>query len=144
MECRPISSRLICIRIAAKPKNITVIQIYAPTSTSSESEIEQFYAELCSAIDDTPKKDVLIVQGDWNAKVGPDAYRDYAGTIRRYGWGTTNDRGTRMLEFARYHNLKIANAMHCHKPSRRTTWHSPSGEYHNQIDFILVSKRFVS
>ena len=144
MECRPISSRLISIRIAAKPMNITVIQVYAPTTASSEDEIEDFYHELGSVIDNSPKKDVLIVQGDWNAKVGIDAYQDYAGTVGKFGWGVTNDRGTRMLEFARFHNLSIANTLHCHKPSRRTTWHSPNGKDHNQIDFILVSRRFVS
>jgi len=64
--------------------NITVIQVYAPTSNSGDEE--QLYHELCTAIEDAPKKDVLIVQGDWNAKVSTDAYDDYPGTVGKFGW----------------------------------------------------------
>ncbi|KAJ8388235.1 hypothetical protein AAFF_G00136060 [Aldrovandia affinis] len=53
----------------------------------------------------------------------------------------TNDRGLRLLEFARYNNLMLANTLGLHKASRRWTWHSPNGEHHNQIDYILIKKR---
>ena len=61
MECRPMSSRLITIRLAAKPRNIAIIQPYASISSSSEEDIEQFYCELQSTIKESSKKDVLIV-----------------------------------------------------------------------------------
>ena len=86
----------------------------------------------------------MIVQGDWNAKVGPDAYRSWAGTVGRFGLGETNDRGNRLLEFAMSHRLTLANTLHPHKQSRTTTWHSPNGQTHNQIDYILVPQRFKS
>ena len=70
--CRPISSRLITVRLRARPFNITIIQVYAPTSSYDDSEVE-FYRELQSLVDQTPKQDILVVQGDWNAKVGEDA-----------------------------------------------------------------------
>jgi len=82
---------------------VTVIQVYAPTSNSGDEEIEHFYHEFCTAIEDVPKTDVLIVHGDWNGKVGTDAYEDYLGTVRKFGGGTTNKRGIRMLEFAHYY-----------------------------------------
>ena len=144
IECKPLSSRLICIRIAAAPLNITVIQVYAPTGTHSDEEIEDFYQELNTLLKQIPKKDIKIVQGDWNAKVGTDAYTEWAGNVGRYGWGETNDRGRRLLEFARYNNLTLANTLYNHKASRRTTWHSPNGMDHNQLDYILLSERFTS
>ncbi|XP_071491824.1 uncharacterized protein [Diadema antillarum] len=86
----------------------------------------------------------MIVQGEWNAKVGPDAYENWAGTVGRFGMGDTNDRGIRLLEFAKSHCLTLANTLHPHKWSRTVTWHSPNGQVHNLIDFILVPQRFKS
>ena len=74
--CRPVSSRLISIRMRAAPCNITIIQVYAPTSGHDDSEFDHFYQQLQETIDQTPKKDILVVQGDWNTKVGKDAQAD--------------------------------------------------------------------
>ena len=144
ISCTPVSSRLISIRIAAKPHNMTIIQVYAPTSDHDDEEVEEFYAELDRIIAKVPRKDILVVQGDWNAKIGPDAYQQWAGTVGRYGIGETNDRGLRLLEFAQHHRLTITNTLYPHKLSRRTTWHSPNGQVHNQIDYILTPQRYKS
>ena len=88
------------------------------------------------------KKDFLIIQGDWNAKVVKDA--TWNGCVGRFGTGSINERGQRLLEFAERHKLVIANTLHPHKDSRNTTWHSPNGLVHNQIDYILTPKRFKS
>ena len=144
ISCTPISSRMISIRISAKPHNITIIQVYAPTTDHTDDEVEEFYELLETTMKNAPRKDILIVQGDWNAKVGPDAFENWVGTVGRYGIGSTNDRGIRLLEFAKSHNLTIANTLHPHKLSRTATWHSPDGKTHNQIDFILVPQRFKS
>ncbi|XP_069982173.1 craniofacial development protein 2-like [Penaeus vannamei] len=109
LECTPISSRIISIRLAAKPQNISIIQVYAPTKASDEEILEQFYKESEERIKQIPGKDVLIVQ-----------------------------------EFANQHKLVVANTLFKHKVTRTTTWHSPGGIRHNQIDFILVSKRYQS
>ena len=141
---QPVSSRIITIRLSCMPQNITIVQVHAPTSNATEEESEDFYNELETVLTNIPKKDILIVQGDWNAKIGPDAYPDWSGTVGKFAWGETNERGLRLLEFARLHNLTIANTLFPHKASRRTTWHAPNGQYSNQIDFILTSKRFKS
>ena len=86
----------------------------------------------------------MIVQGDWNAKIGQDAYAHWTGTVGKFGVGETNDRGLRLLEFAKSHRLTIANTLFPHKLSRKTTWHAPNGQVHNQIDFILAPCRFKS
>ena len=77
MGCRPVSSRIITIRIRASPFNITIIQAYAPTSDYDDTDIEAFYEQLKEVLDETPRKDIPIVQGDWNAKVGEDARKDW-------------------------------------------------------------------
>ena len=61
----------------AAPFNITIIQVYAPTSGHYDSEVDHFYQHLQETIDRTPKKDILVVQGDWYAKVGKDAEADW-------------------------------------------------------------------
>jgi hypothetical protein len=144
IECRPISGRTISIRLAATPRNITIIQVYAPPSDHDDNVIEEFYQQLDGIISTTPKNDILVVQGNWNAKMGLDAYSEWAGTTGKFGLGSTNDRGLRLLEFARYNDLVLANTLHDHKPSRRATWHAPNGIVRNQIDYILISKRVAS
>ena len=79
MGCRPVSSRLITIRLRAAPFNITIIQAYAPISDYDDNKIEELSDQLQNVIDQTPKKDILVVQGDWNAKVGRDACRNWQG-----------------------------------------------------------------
>ena len=73
MGCRPVSSRLIISRLGAVPFNITVVQAYAPTPGYDDNEIEEFYDQLHNVIDQTQKKDILVVQEDRNAKVGKGA-----------------------------------------------------------------------
>ena len=91
ISCTPISSRLSPSRFL-QPHNITVIQVCAPTSDHEDEEVKRLYKQLDRIIAKTPKKDVLAVQGNWNAKVGPDAYQLWAGTVGRFGIGETNSR----------------------------------------------------
>ena len=142
LVCQPVSSRLISIRLRAAPFNITIIQVYAPTSGHDDSEVDHFYQQLQETIDKTPQKDILVVQGDWNAKVGKDAQADWGEVCGPYCNVETNERGLRLLEFETFNNLVLTNTLGPHKPSRRWTWHSPDGKHHNQIDYILVKKRF--
>ena len=76
--------------------------------------------------------------------VGEDAQEDWAEVCGPFCNTETNDRGHKLLDFATYNNLVLANTVGNHKPSRRWTWHSPDGTRHNQIDYILVKKRFCS
>ena len=142
MNCCPISSRLITIRLRASPFNIIIIQAYTPTSNYSDDDVEYFYKELQNVLDKTPKKDILAVQGDWNAKIGEEACKDWKGTCGHHCNIRSNDRGRLLLEFASYNDLVVANTFGPHKTSRKITWHSPDGKTHNQIDYIMVKKRF--
>ena len=70
LGCNLKNDRMISVRFQGKPFNITVIQVYAPTSNAEEAEVERFYEDLQDLLELTPKKDVLFITGDWNAKVG--------------------------------------------------------------------------
>ena len=70
LGCNFKNDRMICVRFQGKPFNITVIQAYAPTSNTEEAEVDWFYEDLQDLLELTPKKDVLFIIGDWNAKVG--------------------------------------------------------------------------
>ena len=144
MGCRPLSTRFVVIRLRASPFNNTIIQAYAPTSDYDGDAVEDFYDHLQEILDQSPKKDILVVLGDWNAKVGEDAFKNWKGTCGRCCNPETNERGLRLLEFACYNDLVLANALSKHKASRRWTWHSPNGGYHNQIDYIMVRRRFMT
>ena len=130
--------------LESTPFNITIIQVYAPTSGHDDSEVDHFYQQLQETIDQTPKKDILVVQGDWTAKVGKDAQADWGEVCGPYCNVETNERGLRLLEFATSNNLVLTNTLGHNKPSRRWTWHNPDGKHHNQIDYILVKKHFRS
>ena len=89
---------MISVRLQGKPISITVIQVYAPTSNTEEAEVERFYEDLQDLLELTPKKDVLFILGDWNAKVGS---QETPGVTGRFGLGIQNEAGQRLIEFAK-------------------------------------------
>ena len=76
MGCRPVFSRLITIRLRASPFNFTIVQLYEPTTIPSVEEIKDFYQQIQEVVLETPKEDISVVQGDWNAKIGENAQKD--------------------------------------------------------------------
>ena len=117
MGCRPVTSRLITIRLKASPFNITIIQAYAPSTDYDDDGIEDIYDQLQEVIDQAPKKDIIVVQGDWKTKTGQDASKNWNWTCGQCCNPETNERGLRLLEFAVYNNLKVVNTVGQHKPS---------------------------
>ena len=89
----------------------------APTSDYDDNGIKEFYDQLQNIIDQRPKKNILVVQGDWNAKVGKDAYKNCQGICTLFCNDDTNDTG--LLEFATFNDLVLANTFSHHKGSRR-------------------------
>ena len=88
---------MISVRLQGKPFNITVIQDYAPTSNTKEAEVEQFYEDLQDFLELTPRKYVLFIIGDWNAKVG---CQETPGVTGKFGLGVQNEAGQRLIEFS--------------------------------------------
>ena len=138
-----VSERLMMIRLKSKFKNLSVVQVYAPDSSRSDEESEDFYSQLQSLVDTIPKKDIVLVLGDFNAIVGSDnsGNEDVMG---KFGIGQINGRGERLTEFCRDNELFITNTMFKHRRKRKVTWWSPNGRTANMIDYILVSSRWKS
>ena len=124
-----------------KPFNITVIQVYAPASNAEEAEVEWFYEGLQDLLELTPQKDVLFIIGDWNAKVGS---QETPGVTGKFGLGTWNEAGQRLIEFCQENALVIANTLFQQHKRRLFTWTSQDGQHGNQIDYILCSQRWRS
>ena len=120
-----------------KPFNITVIQAYAPTSNGEEAEVEQFYEDLKDLLELTPKKDVLFIIGDWNAKVGSQETPRVTG---KFGLGMRNEAGQRLIELCQENALVIANTLFQQHKRRLYTWTSPDGQHQNQIVMFYAAK----
>ena len=120
----------------AKPFNITVIQVCAPTSNAEEAEVERFYEDLQDLLEQTPKKDVLFIIGDWNAKVGS---QETTGVTGKFGLGVRNEARQRLIQFCQENSLVIANTFFQQHKRRLNTWTSPDGQHRNQTDYIEVS-----
>ena len=87
---------MISVGFQGKPFNITVIQVYAPTSNAEEAEVEQFYEDLQDLLELTPQKDVLFIIVDWNAKAGS---QETHGVTGKFDTGVKNESGQRLIEF---------------------------------------------
>ena len=132
---------MISVHFQGKPFNITVIQVYAPTSNAEEAEVEWFYEDLQDRLALTPKKDVLFIIGDWNAKVGS---QETPGVTGKFGLGVRNEAGQGLIEFCQENALVIANTLFQQHKRRLYTWTSPDGQHRNQIDSIHCSQRWGS
>ena len=112
-----------------KPFNITVIQVYAPTSNAEEAEVERFYEDLQDLLELTPPKDVLFMIGDWNAKVGS---QETPGVIGKFGLGIWNKAEQRLIEFCQENALIIANTLFQQQredsPHGLTRWSTPTSD----------------
>ena len=115
---------MISVRLQGKPFNVTVIQVYAPTSNAEEAEVEWFHEDLQDLVELTPKKDVLFIIGDWNAKVGS---QEIPGVTGKFGFGMQNEAGQRLIEFCQENALVIANTLFQQHKRRLYTWTSPDG-----------------
>ena len=122
---------MISVRFQGKPFSITVIQVYAPTSNAEE--------DLQDLLELTPKKDVLFIIGDWNAKVGR---QETPGETGKFGLGVQNEAGQRLTRFCQKNAMVIANNLFQQHKRRFYTWTSPDGQHRNQTDYILCSQRW--
>ena len=138
LGCNLKTDRMISVRFQGKPFNIIVSQAYVPTSNIEEAEAERFYEDLQDLLELTPKKDVLFIIQDWNAKVQS---QETPGVTGKYGLGIQNEAGQRLIEFFQEDTLVISNTLFQQHKRRLCTWTSPDGQHRNQIDYILCSQR---
>ena len=141
MEYKPISERIMSIRLRGKWFNVTVICVYAPTEEKEERIKDEFYEELQMIIDNTSKHDIMIILGDLNAKVGQEVEAFGPSIGKESLHEETNDNGTRLASLALSNNLVIGGTYFQHKNVHKETWVSPDGHTRNQIDHIIINRK---
>lgn len=135
----PISDRILLIKLQAKPFNIVILQLYAPTTNYSDEDMEQWYERVEETMEVIKSDEYLIIMGDFNAKVGRNRQDNISG---QYGLGKRNERGDRLINFCTEHNLMITNTWFKHSSRKLYTWKSPGDVRRNQIDYIIIRNRF--
>ena len=140
----PVSECLLRIRLKMHSGHVSIIAVYAPTNeTSKEDESEQFYLDLQELVCKVPKRDMLLIMGDFNARVGNDV-EAWHRTIGRFSPHDKNDNGERLLDFCAFNNLVVTNTIFQHRPCHQLTWFHPvekDGRGH-MMDYVLVNRPF--
>ena len=108
LGCNLKNNRMISVHFQGKPFNIRAIHVCAPTSNAKEAEVERFYEDLQNLLELTPKKDVLFIIGEWNAKVGSQEIPVVTG---KFGLGVQNEAGQKLTEFCQENALVITNTL---------------------------------
>ena len=145
---QPISERIIKIRLKTHLAYATIIAVYAPinpVSANAEANVQSdsFYEQLQACLADVSPKDMIIILGDFNARVGSD-FNSWKSVIGPHGLGEMNGNGTRLLDFCASNQLLITNTWFQHKPLHQATWYR-NGDRTKQghmIDYVLVNNRF--
>ena len=141
LEWEAISSRIITARFKSTARNVTVINAYAPTNLAGDDTKDQFYEQLQAVINKVPKRDLQILLGDMNAKIGNDN-RGLEQVMGKHGLGIQNDNGRRFTEFCAFNSLIIGGSLFPHKDVHKATWISPDRVTENQLDHITINKKF--
>ena len=128
---------MIFVRFQGKSFNITVIQVYAPTSNAEEAEVERFYEDLQDLLELTPKKDVLFMIGDWNAKGGSQETPEVTG---KFGLGVQNEAGQRLIEFCQENSLVTANTLF--QQHKKNSTHGHHQMANTKIRLIIILQSF--
>ncbi|XP_039403554.1 uncharacterized protein LOC120409474, partial [Mauremys reevesii] len=141
LEWSPVTSRIIRARFFSRYAKTTIIQCYAPTQQAEEEEKDLFYIRLQEEILKTPCHDILILMGDFNAEVGSNN-DEYEACMGREGVGERNDNGQRFVDLCLENGLVIGGTIFQHKTIHKLTWISPDGKTRNQIDHIVINRKW--
>ena len=143
LEWEPVSDRIITARFESRFQKVTIVMAYSPTNNAEEEEKEQFYTQLQAVVDKIPRRDMLILMGDMNSKVGTDN-TDREREMGQYGLGEMNNNGELLADFCATNSLVIGGTIFPHKRCHKATWVSPDHKTENQIDHIMVRQRYRS
>ncbi|XP_073821416.1 uncharacterized protein [Musca autumnalis] len=138
----PVNDRIITARFYSHIKKF-VTKKYVPTEEAEESAKNMFYEQLTTTINGIANRDLLILLGDFNAKIGCEN-EGLSHIMGKHGMGTRNDNGERLVEFCQATQLVIGGSLFPHKRIHKYTWTSPDGKTQNQIDHICIRKSWRS
>ena len=140
LDWKPVNERIITARFFSNFVNMSVIQVYVPTSEATYEVKDSFYEQLQATLDEAPKHELVVVIGDLNAKVD-DSNEGCEDIVGKHGIGTINDNGDRLVSFAAFNNLVITGTIFPHRIGHKLTCTSPDGLTQNQIDHVLISQQ---
>ena len=121
--------------------NLNMIQCYAPTNDSSEEIKQDFYHQLQTVLDKCPHRDITIMMGDFNAKIGNDN-TGYEEVMGKHGIGQMSENGEKFLDICALNKLIVGGSIYPHKRIHKATWVSPDHVTENQIDHVCINKKF--
>lgn len=138
----PISDRIATITLNGTTP-LTIVAVYAPTEVSPDDEKDRFYIDLQNILNEIPKRGPILVVGDLNAQMGTSR-TGWEEVMGKFSCGNLNDNGLRLVSFASYNSLIIANTYFRHKPIHKMTWSSRALKAASMIDYFLINHRFKS
>ena len=141
LSWEPVSPRILTARFNSKGRKVTIIQCYAPTNAADEEVKEEFYDQIQAIMENAPKRDLKILMGDINAKVGSDNTGKEL-IMGKHGIGEQNENGELFTEFCTFNDMVIGGTVFPHKKIHKTTWISPDGKTENQIDHFTIGRKW--
>jgi hypothetical protein len=141
LEWAPISERLMKARIKAKHRNITIVLGYAPTESETLEEKDSFYEAAAGVLAVVPRRDVILLMGDFNARVGADN-ENLEHVLGPHGIGEMNENGGFLVELCGNHDLKVGGTMFKHRDCHKNTWVSNDHRTVAQLDHICISRKW--
>lgn len=140
LEYKPINERLAYIRLQAKPVNVSILNVYAPTEIADKEDKDEVYEKIEEEVDKMPKEDAILLLGDFNAQIGKEDYiEQVAGKYTIHD--KTNDNGKRLCNMATATNMIISSTKFQHPRHHKITWTTPDQKTGTQIDHILINRR---
>ncbi|XP_041980242.1 craniofacial development protein 2-like [Aricia agestis] len=121
--------------------SLNIVQVYAPTSTHSDDQMETMYEDVSKVLNTTPKTHFNVVMGDFNSKVGVRASGESC--LGQHGVGIRNRRGQMLVNFFEKEGLFLMNSFFKKMPQRKWTWRSPDSVVRNEIDFIITDRKYI-
>ena len=141
LQWRPISERLLYVRMNSKYAKLSILIAYAPINAASEEDKDQFYSTVQAAMKDIPAHDVLLLLGDFNARVGSNN-TDRERVMGKHGVGECTDNGERLIDLCEENNLVIGGTLFQHKTIHKLTWTSPDRRTQSQIDHVIINGKW--
>ena len=141
LQWEPVNERLLYVRFNSKYTKISVIVGYAPIEDAEDDDKDNFYSSVQSVLDRIPKHDMVLLIGDFNARVGSDnQFRER--TMGKHGLGRMTDNGERLVNLCEENDLVIGGTLFTHKDIHKLTWTSPDGRTQSQIDHIIINGKW--
>ncbi|CAF3954733.1 unnamed protein product, partial [Rotaria magnacalcarata] len=144
---RSVNSRIVAVRIKCQPIPITVIAVCAPVNPSNglKADVEacdEFYKALQSTIDNTNKGDIILIRGDFNARVGVEQTSSAHSVVGKHAVDKQNQNDRQVADFCLFNGFVVPNTFFPHKPVHQTTWmHTKIKQWH-MLDYVLVNRKF--